>query len=55
MEILYLIKQKPDETLMKMIIEQEQNNQIKLIYLDLEKDYERILDNIEACDKVISW
>jgi len=55
MKILYLLKKEPDKTLMKMIIEQEKDNQITLIDLNLEKDYERILVAIEACDKVISW
>lgn len=55
MKVLYLIKQEPDETVSKIMEEQGRSNEMTVINLKTNKDYNQIIDLIEATDKVISW
>ena len=54
MNILYLIKNNPDPTLQTIIDENKKNHTVSIIYLKKHKDYNDIIDQVEACDKVIS-
>lgn len=54
MNVLYLLRQEPDDTA-KMIIEAHmESNDVTVIDLAVERDYTKILSLIEASDRVIS-
>lgn len=55
MKTLYLLKQEPDETLKKIIEEHKKTNDVKIIDIRKNKNYDEIVDSIFAADKVISW
>jgi len=55
MKILYILKQAPDETLKRIIKEQEKSHEVTVITLSEESDYRAIVTAIEECDKVICW
>lgn len=55
MKILYLIKQTPDETLRKFIEEHERANDVAIVNINEDKDYDRIVDDINSADRIISW
>lgn len=55
MTILHLLTGKPDGLTEKIIEEQKKTCEIKVIDLQEEKEYDRIVDSIASADKVISW
>lgn len=55
MKILYLLKQTPDETLNKFIEEHKKANEVTIININENKNYDEIVDSIVSTDKVISW
>lgn len=55
MQLLYLIKTNPDETLEKLIAEQRKSHEVEIIPLDESPDYSALLDKMAAADQVISW
>lgn len=55
MTILYLLKQEPDETLQSIIEGHKKEHEVEIVDIRSEKNYARIVDLIERCDKVISW
>ncbi len=55
MKILYLLKSNPDESTKKIMDTQSEGNEVVIIDVRTEKDYERIVDEIVNSDKVISW
>lgn len=55
MKLLYILKQDADATLEKIIEEQKKECDITVIDLRENKDYEKIIEQIESSDKVISW
>lgn len=55
MKILYLIKQEPDETLKKFIEEHKKTNEVAVVDIRENKNYDQIIDLITSSDKVISW
>ncbi len=55
MKILYLVKQAADETLNKFIEEHKKTNDVTVIDINENKNYDEIVDSIASSDKVISW
>ncbi len=55
MKILYLIKRKPDETLKKIIKEHEKSNEVTIVNLKQDKNYDTIIDLTVSSDKIICW
>jgi galactitol-specific phosphotransferase system IIB component len=55
MKILYIIKQEPDETLKTIMDEHNKKNEVTVVDLRENKNYDRIIDLIVSSDKVISW
>ncbi|MBI4655005.1 MAG: hypothetical protein HY752_08470 [Nitrospirae bacterium] len=55
MKILYLLKQEPDETLKKFIDEHKKANEVTIIDINKNKNYDEVVDSIFAVDKVIAW
>ena len=55
MQILYLIKKEPGETLRKLIEEQQKSHDVEIIELKDSLDYDAILNRMAAADRVISW
>ncbi|MEJ2685490.1 MAG: hypothetical protein P8Z71_13980 [Candidatus Sulfobium sp.] len=55
MKILYIFHSEPDATAQNFIREQGKGNEIAVFDLRAGKDYGRLLNMIEASDKVISW
>ncbi len=54
MKILYLVKQ-TDDTLNKFIEEHKKANDVTVININENKNYDEIVDSIASSDKVISW
>jgi len=55
MKILYVLKQDPDATLNTFLEQQKKEHEITIVDLRKDTDYDSIIDNIAASDKVISW
>lgn len=56
MNILYILKQKnADDTVSKIIEEQKKTNQVTIVNINENKNYDEIVDLITSNDKVISW
>ena len=55
MKILYVLKQDPDNTLSSMIDLQKKDNEVTIVDLRKETDYDSIIDTIASSDKIISW
>jgi hypothetical protein len=55
MKILYLLKQDPDKTLKKILTEHKKANEVTVVDLRKNKDYDEIIDLAISSDKVISW
>lgn len=55
MKVLYLIKQEPGETVKKFMEEHKKANDVTIVDIRENKDYDRIVDLIASSDKVISW
>ncbi len=55
MKILFLLKQDPDETLKTIMDEHKKANEVTVVDIRVNKDYEQIIELITSSDKVISW
>lgn len=55
MTILHLLTRKPDRLLEKIIEEHKKMSEVKVIDLQENKEYDKIVDSIISADKVISW
>lgn len=55
MKVLHILKREPEKSTMAIIEEQSKYNEIKIICLYKDKDYDSIVELIEKSDKVISW
>lgn len=55
MKILYFIKQDPDETVTMLMDEHKKNNEVTVVDIRADKNYDKIIDLIASSDKVISW
>ncbi len=55
MKILYLVKQASDNTLNKFIEEHKKTNEVTIVNINENKNYDEIVDSITSSDKVISW
>jgi hypothetical protein len=55
MKILYLAKQDLDATAKKMVEVHKQGNDVTIVDIRQNKNYDQIVDLIFASDKVISW
>ena len=55
MKILYLMRDNPDDTVNKIMEIQKQSNDVSVIDLNANKNYDEIVDAIAGCDKVITW
>lgn len=55
MKILYLLRSRPDSTCQTLMDEHRKSHEVTVIDLAAEKDYDKIVDALDASDKVISW
>ena len=56
MKILYILREKSaDNTVNKLIQEHKKTNQVTVININENKNYDEIVDLITSNDKVISW
>jgi len=55
MKILYLIKQDLDATAKKMVEVHKKGNEVTIVDVRQNKNYDQIVDHIFSNDKVISW
>lgn len=55
MKILHILKTEPEESIKKIIEEQKKENDIQIVELNKNKDYDFIVRLIEESDKVIAW
>ncbi len=55
MDILYLVKQDPDETLRKILDVQMKEHRITVVDLRTQRDYGAIIDLIAANDRIVAW
>ncbi len=54
MKILYLLKQDPEPTLQVIMDSHKKTEDVQVIDLREDTDYDKIVEQIVACDKVIS-
>ena len=56
MKILYILREKnTDDTGKKLIEEHKKTNEVSIININENKNYDEIVDLIASNDKVISW
>ena len=55
MKVLYILRNEPDETGNKIIQEHKKSNEVTIININENKNYDEIVDAIASNDKVISW
>ena len=55
MKNLYIMRNNPDDTVNKMIQVQKQSNDVSIIDINTNKNYDEIVDAIAGSDKVITW
>ena len=55
MKILHIVNQNPAQYILDLINEQRKTNEVEMIYLDAEPDYDVIVDHVINSDRVISW
>jgi hypothetical protein len=55
MKVLYLVRQDLSETAKAIMEEQKKSNEVTVVDIRENKDYDQIVDQIAASDKVISW
>lgn len=55
MKIVYLLKQDPDKTLGEIMEKHRRSHEVIIVDIRNNKNYDRIVDLIAQCDKVISW
>ena len=56
MKILYILRQKEaDNTVKKLIEEHKKTNEVTVLNVNENKNYDQIVDLIASSDKVISW
>lgn len=55
MKILYILKQDPDATTKTIMEVQKKGNDVTIVDIKENKNYDHIVDLIFSSDKVISW
>ena len=55
MKILYLVKEAQDQTLRTLIEVQRQDHEVTIVNLDARADFEQLVEQVAAADRVISW
>ena len=55
MQILYLLKEEPDETVTKFMLIHKKTHNVEVIDLREDNNYIQIMEHIEKSEKVISW
>jgi len=55
MKILYLLRQDPDETVKRIMDMHKKDNEVTVVDIRVDKDYNQIIDLIATADKVIPW
>ncbi len=55
MKILYVLKRDPDKTLQNIMGVHRKAHDLTVIDIRKDKDYIRLVDMIEYCDRIISW
>jgi hypothetical protein len=55
MNILYLLRKNPDDTVNQLIEEQKKTNHVSVININDNNNYDEIVDAIFSNDKIISW
>lgn len=55
MKVLYIVRQDLNETASAIIEEHKKSNEVTVVDIRENKDYDQIIDQIAASDKVISW
>ena len=55
MNILHVVKKDLDATEQKIVDEQSKAHETIIFDVRSDKDFDRLVDLVESCDKVISW
>jgi galactitol-specific phosphotransferase system IIB component len=55
MNILYLLKHAPDQTIRNILDNQKSEHAVTVVDLGEDKDYDRIVDLIVSSDRIMSW
>ena len=55
MNILYLLRNDPDDTVNMLIEEQKTSHEVSVININDNKNYDEIVEAIFSNDKIISW
>lgn len=55
MKILYIMRQNPDDTANKIMEVHKKSNEVTVVNINENKNYDQIVDLIVSSDKVICW
>lgn len=55
MKILYILRSKADDTVNKIIDVHKTSNEVTIVNINENKNYDAIVDLIASSDKVICW
>ncbi len=55
MKVLYILKQDLGETGQKLVDEHKKSAEVNIIDMRSNKNYDEIIDQVAASDKVITW
>jgi len=55
MNILFILKKEADLAIRTIMAENGKNHKISMITLSEDQDYDALVEQIEQCDKVITW
>ncbi len=55
MKILYLLKQDLDSTAQTIVDEHKKTNEVSIVDIRENKNYDEIIELVESNEKVISW
>ncbi|MCI0469946.1 MAG: hypothetical protein L0Y62_07805 [Nitrospirae bacterium] len=55
MKILYILRRDADNTLNELISVHKEDNDVMVVDIRRDKEYDKIIDLIAESDKVISW
>lgn len=55
MKILHILKTEPEDSVKKIIEEHRKGNDVEVLSMNGNKNYDLIVEFIEKADKVIAW
>jgi crotonobetainyl-CoA:carnitine CoA-transferase CaiB-like acyl-CoA transferase len=54
-QILFILKKEPDANIKTIMTETARESEIIVVDLREDQDYDKLVEHIETCDRVITW